>query len=138
MLYRSVVTALCQGLAETITTVGPGLLEGRKLSPCVVACRPFIDKPSDHDRVSELAIQILEQKSLCQQDPDQDDDDEPLEDQAEYETVLISSAGDIVAALAQVLGADFVKAFEKFFPLIAKFYVRVVVPIEFVVILILS
>lgn len=97
-VFRSVVSALCQGLAETTTTVSLGVVEGHL------------------DKVSELAIQILEQKSLCQQDPDQDEDDEPLEDQAEYESVLISSAGDVVAALAQVLGPDFSQAFQKFFP----------------------
>lgn len=70
-----------------------------------------------------IAIQILEQKALCQQDPDQDDDDEPLEDQAEYDSVLISSAGDLVSALANTLGADFGQAFQTFFPLVSKFYV---------------
>ena len=47
--------------------------------------------------------------------------------------MLISSAGDIVAALAQVLGPGFVKAFDKFFPLIARFYVCVVVSTKFVI-----
>jgi len=36
---------------------------------------------------------------------------------------LISSAGDLVAALANALGADFAPAFGTFFPLIAKYYV---------------
>lgn len=71
-----------------------------------------------------LVATILEQKALCQQDPDQDEDEEAPEDSAEYDTVLISSAGDVVAALAEVLGADFAPAFTTFFPLIAKFYVR--------------
>ena len=69
-------------------------------------------------------MQILEQKALCQQDPDQDETDEPLEDQAEYDSVLISSAGDLVAALANVLGKNFQQAFRTFFPLVSKFYVR--------------
>jgi len=68
-------------------------------------------------------MQILEQKSFCQQDPDQDEEDEAPEDQAEYDSVLISSAGDLVAALASVLGADFAVAFGTFFPQIAKYYV---------------
>ena len=75
------------------------------------------------DEISNIAIQILEQKALCQQDPDQDEDDEPLDDQAEYDSVLISSAGDLIAALANVLGYDFTRAFQMFFPLISKFYV---------------
>ena len=62
-------------------------------------------------------------QALCQQDPDQDEEDEPLEDQAEYDSVLISSAGDLVAALATALGADFANGYEKFAPLIMKYYV---------------
>ncbi|KAJ2934827.1 hypothetical protein H1R20_g2288, partial [Candolleomyces eurysporus] len=101
---KSVVSALCMGLSETINTVGPALLE----SKLEVIC--------------ELAIQILEQKALCQQDPDQDDDDVAPEYQAEYDSVLVSSAGDLVAAVANALGADFEPAFKKFYPLIAKYY----------------
>lgn len=71
-------------------------------------------------------MQILEQKSFCQQDPDQDEEDEAPEDQAEYDSVLISSAGDLVAALANVLSADFAVAFGTFFPQIAKYYVCLV------------
>ncbi|KAF9052288.1 ARM repeat-containing protein [Hymenopellis radicata] len=77
---------------------------------------------TDLDRVSEIAIQILQQKAFCQQDPDQDEADEAPEDQAEYDSVLISSAGDLVSALANILGADFAPAFNTFFPLISKFY----------------
>src|SRR5271155_3793715 len=36
----------------------------------------------------------------CQQEHGQDDDDETPEDQVEYDSILISSAGDLVAALA--------------------------------------
>lgn len=70
-----------------------------------------------------MTVQILEQKAFCQQDPDQDEEEEAPEDQAEYDSVLISSAGDLVAALSNVLGADFAPAFTTFFPLIAKYYV---------------
>lgn len=68
-------------------------------------------------------MQILEQKAFCQQDPDQDEDEEVPEDQAEYDSVLISSAGDLVAALANAYGPDFTQAFNTFLPLIAKYYV---------------
>lgn len=78
----------------------------------------------DLEEICNIAIQILEQKAFCQQDPDQDDEEEAPEDQAEYDSVLISSAGDLVAALANGLGAEFGPAFNTFFPLIAKYYVR--------------
>lgn len=71
-----------------------------------------------------IATQILEQKSLCQQDPDEDGDaDAFAEEQAEFEGVLISTATDLVAALASVLGPDFVESFGKFRPLVSKYYV---------------
>lgn len=68
-------------------------------------------------------MQVLEQKALCQQDPDQDEDEEAPEDQAEYDSVLISAAGDLVSSLANVQGADFAPSFVTFFPLISKYYV---------------
>ncbi|KAJ7760499.1 armadillo-type protein [Mycena metata] len=101
---KSVVTTLCNSLAETILKIGPAFLDGHL------------------EEISMMAMQILDQKAECQQDPDQDDDEEAPEDQAEYETVLISSAGDVVSAIANALGADFAPAFGTFYPLIAKYY----------------
>ncbi|KAG6886214.1 hypothetical protein C0993_010776 [Termitomyces sp. T159_Od127] len=101
---KSVASSLCVGLAETINKVGPAFVEGQLETVC------------------NIAIQILEQKAFCQQDPDQDEAEEAPEDQAEYDSVLISSAGDLVSALAQALGSDFTPAFNRFFPLIAKYY----------------
>lgn len=68
-------------------------------------------------------MQILDQKAVCQQDPDQDEEEEATDDSAEYDSVLISAAGDLVAAFATALGADFAQAFPTFFALIAKYYV---------------
>jgi hypothetical protein len=101
---KSVAASLCIGLAETINKIGPGFVTGR------------------YDSICSIAMQILEQKAFCQQDPDQDEDEEAPEDQAEYDSVLISSAGDLVAALANAFGADFNQAFITFFPLISKYY----------------
>ncbi|CCM01817.1 uncharacterized protein FIBRA_03885 [Fibroporia radiculosa] len=101
---KKVVAGLCVGLAETINKVGPALLEKRL------------------EQIGNIASQILDQKAICQQDPDQDESEEAPEDQAEYDSMLISSAGDLVAALANVLGADFAEAFKSFYPLIAKYY----------------
>lgn len=83
---------------------------------------------NQYDELCSLAVEILEQKHICQQDPDQDEADEAPEDQAEYDSVLISSAGDLVAAMSNVLGADFENAFKQFFPLISKYYVSALRP----------
>jgi importin-4 len=70
-----------------------------------------------------ITIQILDQKAICQQDPDQDEADEAPEDQAEYDSVLISSAGDLTAAMANALGTSFAEYFDEFMPRISKYYV---------------
>ena len=82
-----------------------------------------IDCVTGADHFANIAVQVLEQKAVCQQDPDQDEADEAPEDQAEYDSVLISAAGDLVAAMSNALGADFASAFKQFFPLISKYYV---------------
>ena len=64
---------------------------------------------------------------MCQQDPDQDEDEESPEEMAEYDSILISSAGDVVAGLANALGQDFSQAFPTFFNLISRYYVSLIV-----------
>lgn len=72
-----------------------------------------------------FVTEVLEGKALCQQDPDQDEDEaDETEDQAEYDQVLISAASDLVAAFASILGPDFAQLFGQLFPLLSKYYVR--------------
>lgn len=82
------------------------------------------DVPSGLENIANIAVQVLDGKAMCQQDPDQDEDEEAPEDTAEYDSILVSAAGDLVAALANALGADFAQAFQTFFNLISKYYVR--------------
>lgn len=70
-----------------------------------------------------MAATILEQKAVCQQDPDQDESEEAPEEAAEYDTMLIASAGDLVAAMSTTLGTAFTPLFQSFYPLIVKYYV---------------
>ena len=80
---------------------------------------------TDYSKLCSIAKEVLEQKAICQQDPDQDAEEEAPEDQAEYDSVLISSADDLVAAMANALGGDFSAEFRIFHPLVAKYYVCV-------------
>ena len=73
--------------------------------------------------ICTLAATILEQKAVCQQDPDQDEAEEAPDETAEYDTMLIASAGDLVAALSTTLGTAFSPLFQTFYPLVAKYYV---------------
>lgn len=79
---------------------------------------------SELEEVGKIVVDILQQKALCQQDPDQEEEDAiESEDQAEFDSVLISSAGDVVAAMANALGSDFQTALATCLPLIKKYYV---------------
>jgi len=69
-------------------------------------CRP--------QQSAHVYLQILERKALCQQDPDHDEEDELEDEQAEYESVLISAASDVVGSLVSIFGPDFSEAFESF------------------------
>ena len=119
------------GLAETITKLGPGLIEGSTCSRLPLTHLHHVpdclqSQITETEQIASIAIQVLDQKAVCQQDPDQDAADEAPEDSAEYDSILISSAGDLAAALATVLGADFAQAFPTFFNLIARYYVSYV------------
>ena len=112
-------------MAETLTKVGPGFIEGSEHMPGIL-------KVITHwlslelEEIGTIVSDILEGKAVCQQDPDQDDEDaEAPEDQAEYDSVLTSSAGDVVSAMASTLGADFQQALKTFLPLIMKYYVGI-------------
>jgi hypothetical protein len=97
------VILLCSELADSMNKCGPALVEGHL------------------DTVATLAIEILEKKSLCQQDPDGDDEAAADGDSSEYESALISNAADVFGAMAAVLGPDFAQAFGQVLPLISKY-----------------
>ena len=76
------------------------------------------------DEIATYAIEILEKKSLCQQDPDTDVDNVDIDaDSSEYEAALVSNASDVFGAMASVLGPDFGQAFGQVLPLISKYSV---------------
>ncbi|WVN87970.1 uncharacterized protein L203_103167 [Cryptococcus depauperatus CBS 7841] len=100
---QSVVIFMCSELSDTMNKCGPAIIEG------------YLDE------VATFAIEILEKKSLCQQDPDGDDEGAAEADSSEYEAALVSNAADVFGAMATVLGPDFEQAFGQVLPLIAKY-----------------
>lgn len=77
-------------------------------------------------KIATIASTVLKGESLAQ-DTDQDDDDDDSSagsaNDNDEEAELVSSAADLVGALATVLGADFSEEFGKtFLPLLAAFY----------------
>ncbi|CAG8495342.1 1499_t:CDS:10, partial [Scutellospora calospora] len=61
-------------------------------------------------------------KAVCQQDNDDDEGFLDEDDEAEYDALLINNTSDLVAAMALVLGYDFVPYFKEYINYIAKYY----------------
>merc|ERR1711939_566140 len=103
---RDVVNSLCEDFQVLIEKVGPAIIV-----------------PDHLETLCHLVLQILERKSPCQLDTDEEEApvDQPAE-QSEYDALLICSACDLVAGLAKALGGDFSQAFGQFFPEMAKYY----------------
>jgi len=122
LIPRSVASTLCQELAESIVKVGPGMAIPCMFSP--LSYPPLLTLKTDLDTLCTHAARILEGKSLCQVDPD--DEEEELagspEELAELDGMLISSCMDLVSALATVLGPEFGQAFGTFLPLLSQYY----------------
>jgi len=95
--------------------------------PCMflpLSFSPLLTLVPDLDTLCTHAARILEGKSLCQVDPD-DEEEEPAgspEELAELDGMLISSCMDLVSALATVLGPEFGQAFGTFLPLLSQYY----------------
>ncbi|TPX62738.1 hypothetical protein SpCBS45565_g06960 [Spizellomyces sp. 'palustris'] len=114
---RSVVAQAFNEYTEALKEMGPGALADRKQS------------------LAELVLLVLQKEHKCQLDVELDDEMsdgsalrrtpqrvEEDDEQAEYDAVLISSACDLVGAMANALGAGFSVYFQQLFPLIAKYY----------------
>ncbi|KAH7097863.1 ARM repeat-containing protein [Auriculariales sp. MPI-PUGE-AT-0066] len=123
---KEVVTTLLSNLSETINMIGPAYLAGSSVPrPTLIGEGPVPTQPVPHiESICQIVEQVLDKKSLCQNDPDEEPaGGEDGEDElAELDSVLIQCAGDVVAALAAVLGNAFPALFNRFFPRISRFY----------------
>ncbi|KAI9254656.1 armadillo-type protein [Sporodiniella umbellata] len=100
---RSASAAICQELVSALRLMGPIVV-----NDCL------------QDICNNL-LEIYQKKSLCQlafEDGDVDEEEEDLETEA----LLISSAGDLVAALCETVGPNFTTSFEVYLPFILKYY----------------
>jgi len=68
------------------------------------------------DEVYEATMELLQEKSPCQQSYEDDDPEN-----AEHDEVLIDSVTDVVGVLAQVVGDPFEPIFRQMFPFVVKF-----------------
>lgn len=101
---QQVNISICSSLAETITSCGPALVEGRQ-GAILTHCKA-----------------ILEQTHECQQNGGFEEPAELSGETSEYEAVVISNAVEVISAMATAYGPAFAEQFGAFYPLITKFY----------------
>ncbi|CAG8674754.1 3854_t:CDS:10, partial [Acaulospora morrowiae] len=103
-MIRMVVVRVCAEFAEAIKTCGP----------LVVA---------DHlKQICDNVLLLYQKKAACQEDDADEDGFLDEDDEAEYDELLISSASDLVSALASAMGPDFVPFFKEYIQYITKYY----------------
>ncbi|KAI9302006.1 armadillo-type protein [Cunninghamella echinulata] len=100
---RMVVVQICQELIQALKLMGPSIVA------------------DNMEEIARHVLDIFEKKSICQQALDEDDFVDE-DEEAESESLLISAAGDLVAALCEVIGEGFSSYFDVFLPLISKYY----------------
>ncbi|KAF9953080.1 hypothetical protein BGZ72_005712 [Mortierella alpina] len=101
---KMVVVQVCQEMVETVKLCGPGII-------------------AEHiTTVAEHLNLIFEKKAYCQQELADDEGLLDEDEQAEFDGLLISSASDLVGAVAAALGESFVPYAKVFIPHIAKYY----------------
>lgn len=104
-VHRLTQIEICQQLAECLNKNGPQILKGEAEKAC------------------GFVADILDQKSVCQIDSEaRDDDAAAVEDISEYESVLISSATDLIGAMANVYAQDFIEPLKQLLPKVTKYY----------------
>ncbi|KAF9362300.1 hypothetical protein BGX34_006440 [Mortierella sp. NVP85] len=101
---KMVVVQICQEMVETVKLCGPGIVADHIVS------------------IAEHTNLIFEKKAFCQQELADDEGLLDEDEQAEFDALLISSAADLVGALAAALGESFVPYAKVFIPHIAKYY----------------
>ncbi|KAF9918661.1 hypothetical protein BX616_006907 [Lobosporangium transversale] len=101
---KMVVVQVCQEMVETVKLCGPGVVAN------------YITTIAEHLNL------IFEKKAYCQQELADEEGLLDEDEQAEFDALLISSASDLVGALAAALGESFIPYAKVFVPHIAKYY----------------
>lgn len=100
IIIRNTVSDINRILADTLVLCGPAPIVGEN----VVA------------QISNVLLEIITKKHLCQENFFADDEEEEAEESSEYDWLVVETAMDLLVALAKALGSDFAelwKIFEK-------------------------
>lgn len=133
-----VVVQISQELVDTLKLVGPVVIAECKFYhlKCfriyymnIIISLIFCIRMPDVDPICNYLLEIFEKKAICQQENDDEDGLIDEDEQAEFESLLISAASDLIAALAVAMGDSFVRFFDVFLPHISKYYVSITLKI---------
>lgn len=101
---KLLVMEVFQSIAAELKTVGPALI-----ADC-------------HKELANLVLTVLKRTHPCQIDYDYEGENPEQLEETEYESIVISSASDVIGSMALVLGEQFKEYFEGFYPNIVSFY----------------
>ncbi|KAI8913545.1 armadillo-type protein [Gorgonomyces haynaldii] len=107
---RTVLYQVLQEVADLVKTIGPAALT------------PNLEGVTAMDALSNQLVLLLKGEHACQQEGLDDTQDGDEDEIAELDSLVISSAADLVAAIASALGPQFATYFQHFYPLIKRFY----------------
>jgi len=89
-------------------------LELKHIGPALIA--------DCHKDLANILLSVLKRTHTCQIDYDYEGEDPEQLEETEYESIVISSASDVIGSMALVLGEQFKEYFEGFYPNIVSFY----------------
>lgn len=101
---RGTVTDVNRNIAATLKLCGPALLTahiGENAAPPV-------------QQITEIILQILQKKHICQQDLDGEDMEEDDMESSEYDWLVIETAMEVITCLAAALGESFGELYQIF------------------------
>jgi hypothetical protein len=102
---KVLVMEVFQSIATELKIVGPAL---------IVDC---------HKNLANILLSVLKRSHTCQIDYDDYESENPEQlEETEYESIVISTASDVIGSMALVLGEQFKEYFEGFYPNIVSFY----------------
>jgi len=101
---KVLVMEVFQSIALELKNIGPALI-----NDC-------------HKDLANVLLSVLKRTHTCQLDYDYEGEDPEQLEETEYESIVISSASDVIGSMALVLGDQFKEYFEGFYPAIVSFY----------------
>ena len=98
------MTDINRNVAATLKLCGPAILTtsvGAQAPPVV-------------QQITEIILQVLQKKHVCQQDLDGEDEEELDAESSEYDWLVIETAMEVVTCLAAALGSSFSELWQMF------------------------